>query len=154
MKKKSYVFAVGDRVGLAISSYDDEYGDGDTSKGKLRFNQDEDPEYGVVTDTLSNGNVHVKWDNEWYEKYHTGEQDVSELLPEATLKKEYARLEDEFNNLEKEVKLKLKEAAKLVKDAHKIAKKTGHDLVDMYEAVRPLVNAMDSSGWRSSSWGC
>ena len=64
-------------------------------------------------------------------------------------------LDKEFKVAEKQIKEKLKEAGKLVREADKIAQKAGaYSLERMYDATRPLVNAMDDSGWRSSSWGC
>lgn len=29
-----------------------------------------------------------------------------------------------------------------------------NQLVNMYEAIRPIYNAMDDCGWRTSSFGC
>lgn len=155
MKKKNHVYKVGDRVGLAVSEYDDEYNYDGPTVGKLRYNEDEGPEYGVVTRVVSSGRVFVKWDNEWYNKYHEDEeQETNKLLPEAVHKKEYARLKADYNKLGTEIKAKMKEAAKLVREAGKLASKTNHELSEMYDEVSPLINAMDASGWRSSSWGC
>ena len=150
VKKK--VLAVGDRVGVATSEYYDSYGDNATT-GKLRYDPDNSPDYGEIVSILADDKVMVKWDSDWMNE-HNKPVDVSTLLPEADIKTLLTKLEQEFNDVEKQIKEKLKEASKAVKEAQKLAKKTGRDLADMYDAVYPLRNAMDSAGWHSSSWGC
>jgi hypothetical protein len=144
-------FKAGDRVGIATSDYDD-YDEG-TKPGKLRYDPHSSPDYGVVSDLLTNGQVMVKWDDEWKNK-NNHPVDVSSLALESVLKEKLSSLEEEFLEIEKEIKIKMKEASVKIKEASKLAKKTGHSLEEMYDAVSPLVNAMDAAGWRSSSWGC
>lgn len=156
MKKKN-VFAVGDRVAHAVFVDYGDYGDGDEdSKPEYRYDPDVDPQYGTVTSILeADKQATVKWDNQWYAKYNDAPIDFTELMHEESFKKLHTKLEEKYNTAEKEIVQKMKQAGKLVKEANKLAKKlTGRELSDMYEAISPLVDAMDSSGWRSSSWGC
>jgi hypothetical protein len=151
MKKKD--FAVGDRVAHAVSETYDEYEE--THYTKYRYDPDAEANYGVITSILTTEKqATVKWDNEWYNRYNDEPVNLAELMHEEAFKKLEAKLEEEFNEVEKEVEAKMKDAAKLIKEANKLAKKTGRNLESMYEAVSPLVSAMDASGWRSSSWGC
>ena len=64
------------------------------------------------------------------------------------------QLEKDFDKVTKKVKAKMEEVASLVDEAAKLAKAGGHDLYDMYEAVRPLLRAMDRAGWSTSSLSC
>lgn len=104
---------------------------------------------GVVADKpAAKGKVFVQWD------------DVEELdevdIKVLSLYSQKNDLEKEFKEAEKAIKEKMKAAADLVKEANKMAQKAGvRYLAEMqYDAASPLVNAMDDSGWRSSSWGC
>jgi hypothetical protein len=106
---------------------------------------------GTVTDAKTDRKqVFVAWDDHEYE-IEDGPVDV-ELL---TLESDQDRIEKEFEEVFEKVKEKMRQAAELISEAHEIALE-GHakDLASMYGAVSPLVNAMDNSGWRSSSWGC
>lgn len=153
MSKKNK-FAVGDRVGYAMmDKYENEWDSSPKLVPIFISDYMEEPDYGVVTDVLSNGNVKVKWDPNACQE-DDEEYDPAHLLAEAALKAKLVTLDKEFKETTKLIKEKMKEAAALVKDANKLAKKTGNNLEEMYDAVHPLVNAMDSAGWRSSSWGC
>jgi hypothetical protein len=152
VKKKE--FKVGDRVGHTVYFEEDRYGDGEQVIG-IRYNPDQDePDYGVVTDVLSNGKLMITWDSDWKNANGNKPLPANEFLLEEEVEKKFAKLEQEFNQVEKEIKSKLKEAAALIKAAGKLAEKTGNSLADMYDAVGPLRNAMDASGWHSSSWNC
>lgn len=151
MKKNN--FAVGDRVAHAVSETYDEYEE--TQYTKYRYDPEAEANYGVITSLLPDGvQATVKWDNEWYDRYHDEPVKLAELMHEEAFKKLEAKLEEQFNEVEKEIAAKMKDAAKIIKEANKLAKKTGRNLESMYDAVSPLVSAMDASGWRSSSWGC
>jgi hypothetical protein len=76
-------------------------------------------------------------------------------------------LDKDFKRVEKQVRAKMEAAAALIKeakdmaDANGIAGETNEDSGesglaswDFYDAVRPLRDAMDYAGWRTSSWGC
>lgn len=71
------------------------------------------------------------------------------------LESEYLKLDEARELSKKEISKKIKNAASLLLEAQKIADKNqlGY-LNEMWELVRPLVSAMDQSGWSSSSWGC
>jgi hypothetical protein len=143
MKKK--VFKIGDRVGKI-----DQYNDDEDKVAKLRYDFDNEPSFGVISELEFDNQVIVKWDQDSFmEKVN-----VNLLFLENDLKTKWSKLEEEFYMIEKEVENKLKEAGKILKEANKLAKKTGRDLAEMYDAVSPLINVMDSCGWRSSSWGC
>lgn len=106
---------------------------------------------GVILDKpAEKGKVFVKWEEGDFE------EDEMELdLKVLSLESDKSALESEFKIAEKEIKAKMTEAANMVKEASKLAEKAGvRNLSEMYNAVRPLINSMDNSGWRSSSWGC
>lgn len=99
--------------------------------------------------------VYVQWDLDRYKQPNPEEIVTQNLLLEADGKSKIAKLENEWNNAEVEVKEKLKAAAELISGAAKIADNVGCDsLLDMYDAIRPLYNAMDRAGWNTSSFGC
>lgn len=146
MKKKDAV--PGTKV-LASYSYD-EY----EEEGLVPYRYDE---YGDMTlvgvirsKEASEGHVWVKWiEGDYVEE----EEEVNlELL---TLESEKSQIEKDFKAMSKLIKENMKQAAKLINESNKLAKKAhAGSLADMYDAVAPLVHAMDNSGWRSSSWGC
>jgi hypothetical protein len=163
MKK---TFLEGERVGCAI----DETGEC-TAKVKYDGEYTDEPIYGKVTDILPGGKVKVLWDDDNYNDHSqvfsktTGKLQSSLtvpreipakfLLPEAEMKAKFSSLEKEYEAVAKQIKVKLVEAGKLIKEANKMAKKAGADsLADMYDAIDPLESAMDSCGWRTSSWNC
>jgi hypothetical protein len=156
MTKKVFTFKEGDRVGEFTSQYqDNDYDDSHT--GPLRYDEDNDPEYGQVTDVLSSGKVLVSWDNDYRKQYprYTGPQDPAGLAPEEVVKAQYSKLEVEFKEVEKEIKAKLKEASTSIREANKLAKKVGRPLAQMYNMFYgTLYKAMDDAGWRTSSFGC
>ena|SRR5579864_8181577 len=106
----------------------------------------------IVDKPARTGKVWVAWD----ESDHTSEGEEQEInIDILTLESERETLAEEFKTYSKEIKEKMAEAAKLVNEAGKLAKKAhANSLESMYSACRPLVNAMDNNGWRSSSWGC
>jgi hypothetical protein len=135
---------------IATYEYGDEYGDDQPSV--VPYGVDD---YGdntligvILNEEGSTGKVWV----EWIEGKLSGEDDQELDLKVLSLESERSELDKEFLQTSKLVKQKMQEAAKLVNEAGKLVKP--RRLERMYEAVRPLVNAMDSNGWRSSSWGC
>lgn len=140
-------FKVGDRVGLVAGKDDDDkvipfkyegpYGDNET-------------QYGVIKKITSEELVSVKWDD--LGLVHNVE--VEFLLPEKEAKEKWSSLEKEYKVIEKEIHKKMKEAAVLLKEANKLAKKTGNSLGEMYDAIDPLMDAMDVCGWNTSSFNC
>ena len=128
----------------------EEYGDNEI----VAYYHDEYGDYvltGVVMDKpAGTGSVYVKFDdNDW--DYDEEEVDCKLLVLESDLD----QIEVEFKAVSEEIKKKMKEAAKLVNEAGKLAKKArAGSLESMYDAVGPLVSAMDNNGWRSSSWNC
>lgn len=109
----------------------------------------------VVAELDKNGTLMVEWDAQGYYVKASIERVAPNvlMLEKDALQKE-AQLDAEFNQLENELQNKMSEAAKLINEASKIAKSRGENLADMYEAVSPLVSAMDGAGWNTSSWGC
>lgn len=108
---------------------------------------------GVIIDKPARtGKIWVAWD----ESDHTDDGEEQEInIDILTLESERSALATEFSAYSKEILHKMKEAAKLVNEAGKLSKKAhASSLKSMFEATRPLVSAMDSNGWRSSSWGC
>jgi|SRR5579885_801439 len=97
------------------------------------------------------GYVWVKW----IEGELTDEEDQEVELKVLALESERSQMEKEFKETSKLIKEKMKEAAKLVVEAGKLADKAhAKSLESMYDVCRPLIDAMDDNGWRSSSWGC
>lgn len=138
---------------IASMSYGNEFGD-DNEDEIVRYTYDEYDDntlIGVVRSEPAKGNkVVVKW-IEGDREEEQEEVDVAVLA----LASSRPELEKEFKTAQKAIKDKLKEAAKIVKEANIMAKKAGaKNLESMYDAIDPLIDAMDASGWRSSSWGC
>lgn len=96
--------------------------------------------------------VIVIWDeNDWRESEEGEIVNISLL----TLETERSAIEKEFKVATLAIKAKMTEAAKIVKEASIMARAAhAESLESMWDACRPLVNAMDASGWNSSSWGC
>jgi hypothetical protein len=136
---------------IAALRYPDEY-DYDGEEKVVKYSSgdsyDETLEGVVVDKPAAKGKVFVQWDD----VDEPDEVDVKVLSPISAK----SDLEKEFKETEKAIKEKMKAAAALVKEANKMAQKAGvRNLAEMqYGAAGPLVDAMDNSGWRSSSWGC
>jgi len=109
---------------------------------------------GVVrTKEAAPGKVWVKWiEGDYLDSLDEDESEIDLKL--LILESERSTIEQEFKKVSKEIKEKMKEAAKAVNEAGKLAKSAHASLQSMYDEVRPLVDAMDNNGWRSSSWGC
>jgi hypothetical protein len=155
MVKKAVQFKVGDRVGEGTSDITEEYDD-KVKRGPLRYDPDNEPEFGEVLNITDKGLVLVNWDRDYLNtnSHYSSPQDPSTLMLEVDVKATLSKLESEFEATEKLVKEKLKEAAKSIREAQKLAKKTGRNVSEMYEAYGTLYNAMDAAGWRTSSFGC
>lgn len=142
-------FKPGTKVFASVD--DDEYDGGDI----IKFIFDEYDDYTLVGEVMdkpaSEDHVWVKWE----ENDHVFDDEMEVETALLTLACDIPSIEQDFKTYQKEIKEKMKEAAKLVKEAGKLAEKAhAKSLESMYEACRPLVNAMDQNGWRSSSWGC
>lgn len=134
------MFLVGDRVGYTYT--------------KPRYNEyDDKPQYGIITDILSDGRAMVKWDEEW-QNTHAKPISVQRLVTESTLKAQYSELEQVFHKVEAEVQDKMKEAGQLILDAQNIAMAAGFNLKELSEATSALEHAMEEAGWQTSSWHC
>ncbi len=142
---KEHKFAIDDRV---VTMLDEE---GDLSS-ELMYDEYNELFAGKIVALPTPGKALVQWDDKNYGLHP--EVDLDQILPEAVAQKKYARLEEEFHELEQQISDKMKEAAKLLREANKLAKKSGRNLHDMWEATSPLLNAMDASGWHSSSFDC
>jgi hypothetical protein len=155
MGKKTFKFQVGDRVGENFSEIENEL-TGNTRKGKLRFDPDQGPAFGKITNITATGMLVVEWDNDWrnHEQLYRKPQPATDFLPEKDVEAQLSKLEAEYMEVEKQVKAQLKEVAKGIRAANKLAKKTGRNLSEMFDAHDALYNAMDASGWQTSSYGC
>ncbi len=100
--------------------------------------------------------VIVEWDGGGLDKVVIAKllNEVDGKAEQDRLEAEAQKLEEEFEKVQKACKDKLQKAAELINEAAKVAEAHGQDLMDMYEAVRPLERAMDNAGWRTSSWHC
>ncbi len=136
-------------------AFDDACYDDGTDIILYRFNEDDHGDLvGVIrSEEAAPGNVKVKWIDGMY--LDDVEEEMEVPLSLLTLESDRASIEAAYKNVSKEIREKMKEAGKLVKEANSMAKKAKlGPLADLYDAVSPLVDAMDNSGWRSSSWGC
>jgi hypothetical protein len=121
----------------------------------VEYVHDDDADYytlvGVIrSKPASDGHVWVKWIEGDFDEE---EQEVEISI--LTLASDIGEIEKEYAEVSKLIKANMKEAAKLISESHKLAKKAHvKSLESMYDAVSPLINAMDNAGWRSSSWGC
>lgn len=121
---------------------------------KYYHNKYDDTTYvGTILDKpATEGYVWVAWDED---DNHSEGEETEIGIDILTLESERSKIEDDFKLFAAQIKDKMKEAAKLVLEGNKLAKQAhASSLADLYDAVAPLVNAMDQSGWRSSSWGC
>ena len=145
----------GTRVLASYAGAYDEYND----EQIMAFRYDgEGEDYGslvgvVRTKEAAPGKVWVKWiEGDYLDSLDEDESEIDLKL--LILESERSTIEQEFKKVSKEIKAKMKAAADLVNEAGKLAKKSHAELQSMYDEVRPLVDAMDNNGWRSSSWGC
>lgn len=121
----------------------------------VKYRHDEYDDYtmtGVVVDkTAASGKVFVQWKE--------GEGDIDFDQPQEvdvkllTLFTDRSEIEKEFKELNKTLKLKMKEASAIIREAGKLARDKGYSLAEM-GAGYDLYGAMDSAGWRTSSFGC
>lgn len=140
-------FTAGTRVIASINDAD--YSDGEIIS-YVHCDYDDYTLHGVVIDKLPHpGNVWVLWDENDHD-IEEEEVDVSLL----TLESDRSKIEEQFKVVQVQIKEKMAAAAGLVLEANALAESGHAVLAQMYDSVRPLVSAMDSSGWRSSSWGC
>jgi hypothetical protein len=111
---------------------------------------------GPFDNSQGNKLVIVEWNDG-----HLNKMQLNTLLSEADglaenkrLLDEQERLEHEFEQVQSECATKLQQAARLVREASTLARSKGQDLQEMSEATYDLENAMESAGWRTSSWHC
>jgi hypothetical protein len=147
MKKSD--FKPGTKVVASVN--DEEYSGHELIK--FAFQDYGNPLLGTVADKpAARGKVFVEWsedDNEY--GLEDGEVDMNLLSLESDL----PQFEKDFKAATKLIKKNMEAAAELINISNKMATKNhAQSLAHMHDAVRPLINAMDSSGWRSSSWGC
>ena len=109
-----------------------------------------------LDNTHGNNLVVVEWDGGQINKpqLHNLLSEADGLKENARLLEEQERLEREFEQVQSECASKLQQAARLVREASTLARSKGQDLQEMSEATYDLENAMESAGWRTSSWHC
>ena len=73
---------------------------------------------------------------------------------EVDAKRMSSELEKEFQEIEKIIEVKMSMVSSLIKEAELIAQSKGFVLQDCYSGTRPLMDALESAGWRTSSLGC
>lgn len=135
-------YSVGDRVVLPKRSNLEtwnEYED-DVTRGEVKAI----PEEGKFT---------VKWDSSWI-KPNPGTYNANELMPEAEANEILARLESEYEAWAGPIREKMKQAGQLLKEAGELADAQKKSLTEMHDIMSPLLGAMDSLGWSTSSLSC
>lgn len=98
------------------------------------------------------GKIWVAWD----ECDHRGESEEEEVkIDILTLESDLPKIEKDYKAAAKLIKENMKSAAALIAKSNKLAQAAhASSLESMYDAIQPLVDAMDNAGWRSSSWDC
>jgi hypothetical protein len=135
-------FEVGTRVVLVEASNLDTY------------NVDEDDTTrGVVKSIDEAGKLLVKWDDSW-RKPNPEKVLADALITEAEADQILSKLEEEYEVWAAPIRAKIEESAKLLKEAGKLADKQNQDLAELHDLVGPLISAMRSVGWRTSSLSC
>ena len=131
-------------------------------------------DHGEVVEALPDGKIKVKWnadynnnpiykkgsrsiwrnnsDIERYEPALLSVEEVSYLVSPEEVDGKLSELEKEYKKLEEIIISKLQLAAALINDASGLAGDI--DLSSMYNATRPLLNALDEAGWHTSSLNC
>ena len=138
-------------VRVIASLYTDEFGS-DQEVGSYFFDKYGDYELiGVIQDKpAAEGKVWV----EWLEgDCNDEESEVGvELL---ALESSKPQMEEEFEKAKQIIRNKMEKIAELINEAGELAiDSRAKDLQSMYKECAPLINAMDSNGWNSSSWNC
>ncbi len=134
------MFSIGTRVSEKVS------------KTNARY-ENPPPVGKVIAQTDDPNVVVVKWDKRWAGDT-VNKVKTSALMLEADAKAEYDRLSEEFSKLQTACRERVQEAANKLTEAVKMAEAGGQDLHEMYEAVGPLLRAMDAAGWSTSSLHC
>lgn len=120
----------------------------------IKYRHDEYGDYtmqGKVTEKEApDGKVFVLWEESEADWDPDEEMEVDVKL--LTLLSDMPKIEKEYKDLMKELSSKMKEASKIITEAGKLARKHGYSLADT--AGYDLYSAMDSAGWRTSSFGC
>lgn len=123
---------------------------------KSNVKHNDPPRKGTVIALTDDPNkVVVEWDKGWSSaKSEVAKVDVSGLMLEAAAAAEFDRLSAEFEKVEEAIRLVVQESADKLTEAMKMASAHGEELAELHEAVYPLLRAMDSAGWRTSSLHC
>lgn len=136
-------FPQGTRVMRDIYRYEDSRG---LSRGVTTVDSVVDPLSGKEK-TL------VKWDRNYFSN-QPQEVYTDVLILESEGMEKHSKLQEEFEDLERQCRKKLEFAVEAIAEADRLASAKGYALSSMHEAVGPLVDAMGSAGWSTSSWSC
>lgn len=118
------------------------------------FNPDEDDSTrGVVKSVDDPSKPLVKWDNSW-RKPNPEKVSAEGLITEAEADTILSKLEEEYEAWATPIREKIKESAKLLQEAGQLADNQNQDLAQLHDLVGPLIGAMRSVGWRTSSLSC
>lgn len=136
------IFEVGQRVVLVQDSNLETYNV-----------EEDDTTRGVVKSITDPGKVIVKWDSSW-RKPNLEEVATEELITEAEAETILSKLEAEYEVWAAPIRVKIEESAKLLREAGQLASNQNQDLAELRDLVSPLISAMRSVGWRTSSLSC
>jgi len=115
---------------------------------------EEDQAIRGVVESLGEGDkVSIKWDRKFMSP-NPEILSVKELLTEVEGDAKLSTLEADYESWAGPIREKLKAAADLILEAVSLSNKKKRDLVEMHELVSPLIHAMDTVGWRTSSLNC
>lgn len=105
----------------------------------------EDTRSGKVVDIISDTLV-IEWANKM-----TTKRKANTIVLASEAQPMIDKLNTEFNTLLVVLREKMELAAATIEEAQTVATARGQNLRSIYEATRPLYNAMDNAGWRTSS---
>ena len=108
---------------------------------------------GTIKSLAESDQATVKWDSTWMSP-NPQTLSTSKLVTEEEGDAKLSALEAEYNLWADPIKAKLVEAGKLLKEADEMATKQKRELHEMHNLTAPLIHAMDSIGWSTSSLSC
>lgn len=116
--------------------------------------EDDDVTRGVIKAVEAKGKVRVKWDYVWDGSPNPSSIATSKLMLESEANEILSKLEAEYEAYAGPIRKKIEKAAKLLEEANELAAAQDRDLTEWSDVVDPLIGAMDTIGWRTSSLSC
>jgi len=115
--------------------------------------EEDDCTRGVVTQINDDGKITVKWDSSWRNP-NPSNHDVEDLMLESEADDILSKLEEEYEAWADPIRKKMEQVGKLLREANELAYAQDQNLTEMHDIVQPLMSAMSSAGWSTSSLRC